>query len=296
MLILKGSRFFNNTLLSEIIMKVRHFIIVLLFFFLATQSNAIGPSVVPLSPELKSFAYAPGERLVYDVSYFGIPAGRAEMSVSEMTEMDGRAVYHIVSTVESNKFVTIFYPVKDRVETYIDAERGYSHAIRIKQRQGRKKRDKIITFNQIHHRAIQVKDNQVKMFIIPPMVQDSLSSLYHFRNQKVLEVGQSTFIDVHESDKNWELEIQVLGKEIITTSLGKFNTIKAKALVRYEGLFMDKGDVTFWFTDDEKHIPVLIKTKIRIGSITASLVSLEQAELGSVASFQAKASTSTEIK
>ncbi len=276
-------------------MKLRHFIFVVVLLFLASQSYATRPASISPSSDFETIAYGPGERLVYGVSYLGLPAGRAEMSVSEMTKMKGRDVYHIISTVQSNKFVTAFYPVKDRVETFIDAEDGYSHAIKIKQRQGRKKRDKVIDFDQVRHRATQVKDNQVEMFSIPPMVQDSLSSLYHFRNQTVLEVGQSTFIDVHESNKNWELEIQVLGKEEITTSLGTFNTIKAKALVRYEGLFMDKGDVTFWFTDDERHVPIMIKTKIKIGSITASLIASEPAQSLPAVSFQAKVSTSTEI-
>ncbi|HET6370527.1 MAG TPA: DUF3108 domain-containing protein, partial [Nitrospiria bacterium] len=46
--------------------------------------------------------------------------------------------------------------------------------------------------------------------------------------------------------------------------------------VRYEGLFMDKGDVFIWFTDDEKKIPVLVKGKIKIGSITATLISRQE--------------------
>lgn len=245
-----------------------------LVFVSQTYGTEPLPSALPPT-EPPSFAYAPGERLVYEVSYLGVPAGMAVMEVLGKVESKGRDAFHILSTVQSNDFVSAFYPVKDRIETFIDAEKSYSHAIKIKQRQGSKKRDKIIDFDQIRHRATQVKNNKVETFLIPPMVQDSLSSLYYFRSQQNLEVGTSTFIDVHESDKNWELEVQVLDREEISTALGTFKTVKAKALVRYEGLFMDKGDVTLWLTDDERHIPVLIKTKIKIGSITAVLASSE---------------------
>lgn len=253
-------------------MKLSYFFLFLVFFSLSSHSYAtLGGAETPVLSEDTFVAYGPGERLVYKVSYLGVPAGRAVMEVLQKKNMRGRAVYPVRSTVESNKFVSAFYPVKDRVETFIDVEDGYSHGIKVNQRQGRKRRDKVIDFDQVRHRATQFKNDQIETFQIPPKVQDSLSALYHFRNQAVLEVGKSTFIDVHESKKNWELEIKVLDKEEIKTSLGTFKTFKVKAFVRYEGLFMDKGDVTLWLTDDARRIPVLIKTKIKIGSITAVL-------------------------
>ncbi len=221
-------------------------------------------------------AYAPGERLVYDVRYLGISAGTAVLEVLDKTEMNGRDVYHILSTVRSNDFISFFYPVNNRIESFIDTENLYSHLIKIKQHQGKRRREKVIGFNQAHHRAVQVKNNRSTVFKIPPNVQDSLSSLYFFRTFPPVDVGTSAFIPVHESRKNWELEIQVLNKERLKTEVGVFDTVKVKAVVRFEGLLMDKGDVYIWFTDDEKRIPVKIKSKIKIGSISISLKSLSE--------------------
>ncbi len=253
----------------------------LAFFVLIARSQALEPVSKPSQnlKTLRSFrSFQMGERLIYKVSYMGLPAGEAVMEVSKKMQFRGREAYHIVSTVESNDFISVFYPVKDRVESFVDTEEFYSHSIKINQRQGRKRREKTIDFDQVRHRAIQIKTDKTKsevkteVFQIPPRVQDSLSSLYYFRMHQDLVPGESVFIDVHESKKNWELEIQVLGREELKTSLGTFKTIKAKALVRFEGVFMDKGDVTLWLTDDERHIPLLIRTKIKIGHINASLI------------------------
>ncbi|HEY4484984.1 MAG TPA: DUF3108 domain-containing protein, partial [Nitrospiria bacterium] len=84
-------------------------------------------------------------------------------------------------------------------------------------------------------------------------------------------IGRSVFIDVHESKKNWRLEIQILGREKLKTVLGKVPTIKVKAVVLFEGVLMDKGDVYIWVTDDERRIPVLMTGRIVIGSVTAAL-------------------------
>ena len=56
------------------------------------------------------------------------------------------------------------------------------------------------------------------------------------------------------------------------TPAGTFNTIKVKALIKYEGLFVNKGDVFIWFTDDETRTPVKIESRIKIGNITALLI------------------------
>ncbi|MCG3113622.1 MAG: DUF3108 domain-containing protein [Candidatus Manganitrophus sp. SB1] len=230
-------------------------------------------SVPPSSHHLANSSFGPGERLTYDITYFGAKAGIAVMEVMEKTRLKGREVYHIVSTAQSNDFVSLFYPVDDRVESYIDVEGFYSHFIKVKQHQGKRRREKVISFDQTQHRAVQFKNNKEKVFEVPPQVQDSLSSLYFFRVKNTIDVGRSVFIDVHESEKNWVLEIRGLARERVTTPVGTFNTIKVQAKVQYEGLFMDKGDVFIWFSEDEKRIPVMMQSKIKIGTITAVLSS-----------------------
>lgn len=253
-----------------------------LFFFagllVISPIEATEPvSVPPPSHHLTNSSFGPGERLTYDVTYFGAKAGTAVMEVMEKTRLKGREVYHIVSTAQSNDFVSLFYPVDDRVESFIDVEGFYPHYIKIKQHQGKRKREKAISFDQIQHRAVQFKNNKEKVFEVPPRVQDSLSSLYFFRVKNAIDVGRSVFIDVHESEKNWLLEIRGLERERVTTPVGTFDTIKVQAKVQYEGLFMDKGDVFIWFTEDEKRIPVMVKSKIKIGTITAVLSSRREA-------------------
>ncbi len=238
-----------------------------LFIILMWDVRAFGDGQTVGAP----LAFAPGERLVYDLSYMGMISGIGVMEVMEKITMNGRAVYPVVSTAQSNDFISLFYPVDDRVESYIDVEGLYSHHLNVRQRQGKKRREKTIDFDQIAHRAIQTKNNKQEIFEVPPQVQDMLSSLYFFRTQGALRVGTSTFIDVYEDEKSWRLEIRALGRERVTTPVGVFDTMKVQALVQYQGIFLDKGDVFIWVTDDVRHIPVRIHSKIKIGTITATL-------------------------
>ncbi len=77
---------------------------------------------------------------------------------------------------------------------------------------------------------------------------------------------------VFDSKKVWNVEIQVLRKERISLPTGTFNTIVVKPLMKSEGIFYRKGEIFIWLTDDIKHIPVKLQTKVAVGSITATLV------------------------
>jgi hypothetical protein len=87
-----------------------------------------------------------------------------------------------------------------------------------------------------------------------------------------LEVGKSVFVDVFDSKKLWNVEVQVLRKEKISTILGEVETIVIKPLMKSEGIFNRKGEILIWLTDDQKRIPVKMNTKVVVGAITATLV------------------------
>ncbi|MBS1112456.1 MAG: hypothetical protein H6Q92_218, partial [Nitrospirae bacterium] len=108
-------------------------------------------------------------------------------------------------------------------------------------------------------------------FQVTPQVLDPLSGFYYLRLLK-LSVGQPVYITIFDSKKVWNVEVQVLKKEKITLPIGKINTVVVKPLMKSEGIFYGKGEIFIWLTDDEKHIPVKMQTKVAIGSITATLV------------------------
>ena len=216
-----------------------------------------------------------GEKLVYEVHFLGVSAGEAQLIVKDPIIFSGRQVFPLLSTVQSNDFVSFIYPVRDRVESYLDAEGLYSHRIHVDQHQGTRKRKKDVLFDHVQHKAIQTKDNVRLVFDIPPHVNDFLSVLYYFRAQAMPVIGRSVFFDVHEGGKNWKLEIRPLNKETVITPMGTFATIKTQAMPRFEGIFLDKADLYIWITDDDRRIPVKIQSRIKVGTITISLISRE---------------------
>jgi hypothetical protein len=64
----------------------------------------------------------------------------------------------------------------------------------------------------------------------------------------------------------------VIGRETIETSRGQKKAIKVHALTKYTGDHLKSGELTFWFSDDDKRTLLKGQAKIKIGSVTAEIV------------------------
>lgn len=232
-------------------------------------SAAVGMSWSVVSAE--QLPFGPGERLVYELSWFTLIGGTATLDVQE-AERVGTPVFRFRSTAKSNAFVSMFFPVEDHIESLVDQETLSAIRLDVKQRQGKRRRNRVTEFDQVGHVAINVKNGQRKIHSIPPRVQDSLSCLYYFRSLPPIRVGETVTIDVHEGGKNWKLAIKGLNRQKIRTPVGEFQAIRTSAHVEFEGVFLEKGEVFIWFTDDARRLPVQMESRIKIGRVSARLI------------------------
>jgi len=222
-----------------------------------------------LSVEALSFTIP--EILNYDLTWTGIRAGEASLEITD----EGHEV-KIISTARSAKWVSVFYTVNDMVETRLSKEKpsiGQPVNCKINVSEGRNRKNKEVIFDYRSLKALSIDHlaNERAETEIPARVFDSLSSFYYVRTLN-LEVGKSVYVTVFDNKKIWDIEVQVLRKERIEVPAGQFNTIVIKPLMKSEGIFYRKGDIFIWLTDDEKRTPVMLKTKVKIGSIAARLV------------------------
>lgn len=223
-------------------------------------------------------AFKSGERLQYFVSWSKIiKAGVATMEVKRETTPQGRDVYRITSFARSAGIVSTFYRVRDVVQSVMDADELFSLSYTVDQVHGKRKKKREMLFDH-EHKTVTVTENSGKnTYEIPARAQDPLSSLYYARTRDDLAAGKNIIVDIHEKDKTWSVEIQYIGKETVTTSAGEFKTFKVKTYPKYEGVFQHKGEIDIWLTDDDRRIPVLMKSKVALGSI---MVTLEEMKVG----------------
>ncbi len=217
-------------------------------------------------------AYSIPEKLVFDLTWTGIKAGTA---TQEIVKENG--VTKIISTARSADWLSVFFPVEDRIETVLanskTAGPGLPITYNMKIHEGKTRRDKEITFDHAKKTALYVDrmNGEKKSFDIEKDTLDTLSSFYYLRSMP-LEIGKSVFVTVFDGKRLWNTEIRVLRREKIKTDLGRFDTIVVQPLMKAEGIFDKRGDMFIWLTDDARRLPVKMKTKVPVGSVTATLV------------------------
>lgn len=224
-----------------------------------------------MSPSAAAFPIP--ERLEFSISYGGIPAGRA---VQEVTAVGDEI--HIVSTARSADWLKYFFPVDDRIESVLIGGApphyiGVPRFSRERISEGATRYHKEATFDRqklvVHTRDLLKKSETTQQ--ITSQTYDILSSFFFFRSMP-LQIGKSAFIEIFDFKRLWNTEVQVLRREVVETPLGKFNTVLIKPLLKFEGIFARTGDMYIWLTDDERRIPVQMKSKVKVGSFTAKVV------------------------
>ena len=235
-----------------------------------------------------------GEKLVFDVTWMGIKAAQATLEARGVVQLNGQQAYHIVTTAQSTPLISKFYRVDDRSDSYL--ARGPLRSLQF---------DKQLREGKYRHNSRTAFDHEAKMatfryldfgpvpkgvtrleeaerytkyvyqeFPLSSGALDELSVLYFVRTLRLAE-GRTVTAKVFASKKNWELEVKVLRRETLDTVLGPRETFLVEPLLKFEGIFQQKGRVLVWLTQDADRIPVLMTSEIKIGSFVSTLTSRE---------------------
>jgi len=216
-----------------------------------------------------------GETLVYTVSWLKIEGGEMTLVTSRETSPDGVPVHRIRLSAVSNDYVSRFYPVDTRYETWVDARdfspvRFEKHA-----REGRYVSDEVEEFDLSRRVAVWRNTKEIRgTGPIPERFQDVISSFYFMRTVPLVP-GQETRVDLYSRGKVYRLVVAVLAREKVETELGVFDAFKVQPRMHdpasASSVDRNKGKLFLWFSDDARRLPVMARTILPIGSVTARL-------------------------
>jgi hypothetical protein len=215
-----------------------------------------------------------GEHILYVVKYGVIPAGFATLHVTSTQTIAGRGAYHIYSEAKTNKGFDVVFKVRDKNQSWIDAQSLCSLQFMQDMREGGYRRQVETTFDHPARRFVYKKWRKGKESVqegtIPPFIQDVLSSLYYIRSRP-LEVGKEYSLDANSGAKTWSLSIRVAGKERIHVPAGRFDCLHLEPILMGEGIFQAEGRLEVWVTEAPPHIPVLLRSRVAVGAFDAEM-------------------------
>jgi Protein of unknown function (DUF3108) len=226
--------------------------------------------------------FQPGERLVFRITYLHLLAGRAWLSV-EAGEGDAPTLRFVEEAQSEGFFAWLFhFRVKDRAVAEWEPGTSCSWGIEKHLREGRAVREQVIRFDPAAGVAT-VSDPKIDAtrFEVEPCVLDVLSALYVTRIRGVAE-GEPLYLPVFDNGKHYRLGVRFVRREILDLPppLGPRTpaVVVEPQLLEGTGLFVKKGRLLIWLTDDQRRLPVRVRSKVAIGSVSADL---ESCDLGS---------------
>ena len=233
-------------------------------------------------PKVVNQAFRVGEKLTFKVRYGFIRAGTATMSVYKETVMNGKPVYQIRTTAESDAPFSWVYEVKDVVDSFIDREGLFSWRFEKRLREGGYNIDLLVDYlpedslakiESIRYRdeGTERKTYDVK---VPPFAMDVLAAFYFIRTVP-LHIGDVIKLTNHDNEKVYDLEVTVYMRENVSTAAGEFRCLKIEPLLKGEGIFKQEGRLLVWVTDDQYKIPVQMTSEVAVGHITTELEKIE---------------------
>lgn len=235
----------------------------------STESSAFEYRTVPNN------AYQVGERLKYSIKYGMVKAVNTEIAVVKDTVVRGRDCYKIEYTARTVPMFDNFYRVDDKYETFIDKQGQFPHSFKQRIREGKYERDEWMEF--FHDKGIAKSLLHNKEFSMAPYAQDILSAYFYARTMDLRSMKDGSIIELNNvSDKEViPLKIKIRNRDLLETELGVFRTIVVEPIVQGVGLFKSDGKILIWMTDDENKIPIRIKIKVIVGSLSADIESME---------------------
>lgn len=210
-----------------------------------------------------------GEHMRFKVSWEFIDAGYATMNVRPT-----KNGWHIHSDARTNKFLDLFKKVRDTIdaEGVCVGDRMQSTLFSVRQRERSYRNEKKIEFLWQKNKAIFTRKGESKTYDVPAGHLSVLDAFFATRKLN-LKPGQVVTLPVFDSRKRYKVVVRMLPKtETVQAPWGEYvQCIVLEPKLKTEGIFSSKGDIKIWLTNDERHIPLKITAKIKIGSIIARL-------------------------
>jgi hypothetical protein len=236
-----------------------------------TISSSPTSRIIPPPP---AYPFPNGQKLVYAVEWHMLNAGTATMLMQGSPSGE-----HLISTADSVGLPNKIFPVHDIFQADIDARTFCTSLITQHAEEGPKRLDRKVILNYVRAKS-EVDDKDLKAgtlkhseFDIPGCVTDVVSGFFYVSSLG-LSPGFSQTFPVSDHGKTSDVRIEVEGRERIKIQYGEFQTVRVKA-VPLAGAMQGKGVLWVWFTDDGKHVPVQMKSKLGFASLMFRLQKIE---------------------
>ncbi len=224
-----------------------------------------------------------GEETYLDINYMGVSTGKIALTTLAQTKLGEKDVYHFHARVKTSTYYSYLYELDDNIDSYIDMKTFTPVKFSLIQRESGQDVDDLQLFDSeklktytFYKRVTKKKTKKKKQTKPTPIrFQDPLS-VFHFLRGLPLVKNKVYTVPMMNKGKVLVLKAKAVGREVLDTEIGDIEAIKVEASTQYTGDTLKSGDMTFWFSSDERRVFLKFEAKIKIGSISGDIEKYER--------------------
>jgi hypothetical protein len=219
-------------------------------------------------------SFSPGEQSTYEVSYLGMRAGVAQVTVGSEVEQWGKQVWPLVTVARSDASMK-WFPVRDKFVSYWDAKTQETVGNDLYADENHKRSRQRVMLDQVEGRAKVMKQKEGEAVRehevdVKRGTRDVTAVTFALRSQ-ALAVGEEYHFPVYTGAKSFDMVARVEGTEQLDTALGKREVFRIRMNTEFSGKLKSRRDLVAYFTTDALHLPVRIEAEFVLGKLVAQL-------------------------
>ncbi len=269
---------------------IKLILILILFCRISFAQDIQGPAPLTDNDPINLEDYIiPGEELGYTASWAGFPAGSIKTRVwKNFKKLDDVELYLFEANLETNDFVSLFYPIKNTLHSYAEAATGYSRIFTRKiKEQGYQANDRV-DYDYTHKNVLGEPAPELNISVlhnntveklpprsIPGKMSDPLSFAWLLRGLNFDQIGTKKSVLISDRFGTGIVTLTLLAEERLTLpELGKFDCLVIKPeATTYDSnrnLLKIEGNARIWL---EKHTRIILRAEAEspIGQASAVL-------------------------
>ena len=238
-------------------------ILLLAFAFpvFAQEGDGVGTLPFSIAP------YKIGEHLTYDVSFSNFMSiAHVDLQVVSRGIYSGRDSIQLRAHAQTSGVVNVaLFSINNDYTTYIDPQTGLPFHSQEIVRDATRSNESSLDMNQV------AGTEAIPSKLAYGGTYDFVSAFYRVRALP-LAPGAVYNLTVRGDSQPYQMTLKVTGTVVIKTSVGSFTTIMTE--VRSPGNTMFKN-ARAYFSDDERHVPVLVTARVSTGDLKVELAGSE---------------------
>jgi hypothetical protein len=225
-------------------------------------------------PAGRKYPFAVGEKFEYDAKLGMLSLGEASIHVVSIDTVRGEPSFLFRFRLDGGKFGLF------RIQTILESWTtvGDFKSLRFRNDNRENDQSRLREYDIFPDSGFFRQRGLATTEPTPSQPLDDAAILYYMR-QTPLEVGQTYRVEKYFKQNKNPLVIRVLKREKMKLPGGaEVECLVLNPVIGDRGMFADRADARLWVTDDERRIPVQIRSSYPFGTVTLRLEKMTLSE------------------